>query len=156
MQQNHLIKNPILFCKYLGPLILHRIGLVFKICVWISVFKRKNCIENPILSCQDIKQKPSLIFFGTPCMFLHHTGRPEKMKLGFCLISQQPSAGFSNPFFLLKTEIHTQILNIKPFLCDLRGPRYLRNKMGFVTEAIVLNLHFFDFHLSGIWKDDKN
>ena len=49
-----------------------------------------------------------------------------------------------------------QILNTKPFLCDLRGPRYLRNKMGFVTKAIVFNLHFFNFHLSGILKKDKN
>ena len=24
-----------------------------------------------------------------------------------------------NPFFLLRTEIHTQILNTKPFLCDI-------------------------------------
>ena len=35
------------------------------------------------------------------------------------------------------------------------GPRYSRNKMGLVTKAIVLNLHCFYFHLSGILKDDK-
>ena len=65
------------------------------------------------------------------------------MRRGFCLISRQPSVGFSNRFFLQKTKIHTQILNTKPSLCDLRGLRYLRNKMRFVTKAIVLNLHFF-------------
>ena len=67
--QNHLIKNPILFCKYFGPLISDRSGFVFKICVWISVFRRKKQFENPRLGCRDIKQKPSLIFFGTPCTF---------------------------------------------------------------------------------------
>ena len=46
-------------------------------------------------------------------------------------ISQQPSIGFSNSFFPLKTEIHMQILYTKPFLCDLRGPGYLQNKMRF-------------------------
>ena len=35
--------------------------------VWISVFRRKKRFENPIIGCRDIKQKPSLIFFGTPC-----------------------------------------------------------------------------------------
>ena len=40
---------------------------VFKISVWISVFWRKKRFKNPILCCRDIKQKPSLIFFGTPC-----------------------------------------------------------------------------------------
>ena len=35
-------------------------------------------------------------------------------------------------FALLRvSEIHTQILNTKPFLCHLRGPRYIPNKMGF-------------------------
>ena len=70
-------------------------------------------------------------------------------------ISWQPSIGISNHFFLLKTEIHMQILNTKPFLYDLMGPRYLRNKMGLVTKAIVLSLRFFYFRLSGIFKDVK-
>ena len=30
----------------------------------------------------------------------------------------------NKPFFLLKIEIHAQILNTEPFLCDLRGLRY--------------------------------
>ena len=34
-------------------------------------------------------------------------------------------------FFLLKTEIHTQILNTEPFIYKFRGLRYLRNKIGF-------------------------
>ena len=46
----------------------HRIGFVFKLCVWISVFRRKKQYKNPILDCRDIKQNPSLILFGTPCM----------------------------------------------------------------------------------------
>ena len=58
-----LFQNRILFCKYLGPQISHRNGFVFKICVWISVFRRKKRFKNPILGYRDIKQKPSLIFF---------------------------------------------------------------------------------------------
>ena len=45
-------------------------------------------------------------------------GVPKKIRLGFCLISRQPMIGFSNRFFLLKTEIHTVILNTEPFLYD--------------------------------------
>ena len=30
-------------------------------------FQEKKRFENPSLGCRDIKQKPSLIFFGTPC-----------------------------------------------------------------------------------------
>ena len=63
--QNNLINNLILFCKYLSPRKLHRNGFVFKICIWISVFWRRKQFENLILSCWDIKQKPSLILFGT-------------------------------------------------------------------------------------------
>ena len=40
--QNHLIKNPIFFCKYLSPKKLHNNGFIFKIFVWISIFMRKK------------------------------------------------------------------------------------------------------------------
>ena len=36
-----------------------------------------------------------------------------------------------NRFFLLKTEVHTQILNTELFLCNFRASRYQQNKMGF-------------------------
>ena len=62
--QNHLIENPILFCKYLSPLISHRNGFVFKICVWICFHEKKKQFEKPILGCGDIMQNPSLIRFG--------------------------------------------------------------------------------------------
>ena len=38
---------------------LHKNNFVFKICVWISVFRRKKRFENPIIGCRDIKQKSS-------------------------------------------------------------------------------------------------
>ena len=66
--QNILIKNPILFCKYLSPRKLHRNGFIFKIFVWISVFGRKYRFENPILGCRDIKRTRSLIFLGHPVL----------------------------------------------------------------------------------------
>ena len=52
-----LFQNPILFCKYLGTLLSHRNGSVCKMCVGISVFRRKKLFENRILGCRDIKQK---------------------------------------------------------------------------------------------------
>ena len=61
--QNHLIKNPILFCKYHSPQKSHRNGFVFKIFVWISIFWRKKLFKNCILGCLDIKQTRLLIFF---------------------------------------------------------------------------------------------
>ena len=42
-----LLHNPILFVKYLSPLKKHRNGSVFKICVWISVFRRKKRFVIP-------------------------------------------------------------------------------------------------------------
>jgi len=61
---NCLPQSLILFCKFLCPLKLHRNGHVFKLCVWISVFRRNKWFANPILVCRDIEQNPS-IFFGT-------------------------------------------------------------------------------------------
>ena len=40
-----LFRTPVLFCKYLSPLRLHKIGSVFKIYIWISVFRKKNGLE---------------------------------------------------------------------------------------------------------------
>ena len=64
-----------------------------------------------------------------PIEFLQ--GVPKRIRLGFCLISQQPCIGFSNCFYFLKTEIHKQILNTKLFLFDIWVLRYLQNKMRF-------------------------
>ena len=74
-------------------------------------------------------------------------GVPKKIRLGFCLISRQPGLGFSNCFFLLKTEIHTQILNTKPLLSDIRGPKYLQNKIGFLIRWFWSKLKLFNFEL---------
>ena len=69
---------------------------------------------------------------------LHSTGRPKKnYYFTFCLIFQTPNNKTTNRFFFLKTEIHTQILNTKPFLYDIRGLRCLRYKMGFLTHKFI-------------------
>ena len=60
---NNLIKNSILFCKFLSPLKSHRNGFVFKIYLWISVFRRKKQFENPILGCWDICKINTAPFF---------------------------------------------------------------------------------------------
>ena len=66
------------------------------------------------------------------------TGRPKKnYYFTFCLIFQEPNNKITNRFFLLKTEIHTHILNTKPFLYDSRGLRCLRYKMGFLTHKFI-------------------
>ena len=58
-----LFQNRIMFCKYPGPLWSHRNGFVFKICIWISVFRRKKRFENPILGCWDICEINTVPFF---------------------------------------------------------------------------------------------
>ena len=85
---------------------------------WLTLFMSINIYEQ--------SWSPSFLVQGVP----------KIIRLGFCLISRQPSIGFLNRFFLLKTEIHTQILNTKPFLCDIWGPRYLQNKMRFWNRSI--------------------
>ena len=62
-------------------------------------------------------------------------GVPTKNRLGFCLIFQQPNIGFSNRFFLLKTKIHTLVLNSQTFFSDVWEPRYLKNKIGFLITG---------------------
>ena len=69
---------------------------------------------------------------------LDSTGCPKKnYHFTFCLIFQEPNNKITNSFFLLKTEIHTHILNTKPFLYDSRGLRCLRYKMGFLTHKFI-------------------
>ena len=67
-----LFRNPILFCKYLSPLISHRNGSVFKIFTWISVFRRKKRVRNPFLSSWDIQKIQKVNFFWDALyVFLH-------------------------------------------------------------------------------------
>ena len=70
----------------------------------------------------------------------------------FCSISRQQNIGFSNCFFLLKTEIHTLVLNTQTFLSDFWGLRYLRNKMGFLIRWFWSKLKLFDLELPQILK----
>ena len=49
-------RNPVLFCKYLSPLKSHKIGSVFKIYIWISVFREKKQYRNLFIGSRDIKQ----------------------------------------------------------------------------------------------------
>ena len=54
-------QKPILFRKYLSPHKSQRNGSVFKICVWISVFRRKKRFVNPFIGCRDMKQTRGFI-----------------------------------------------------------------------------------------------
>ena len=81
-------------------------------------------------------------------IFSLHTGCFRKNGAVFILpISWQPSIGFSNRFFLLKTKIHTQILNTKPFLCAFRGLRNLQNKIGFLIKLLCSKIKLFDLEV---------
>ena len=68
------------------------------------------------------------------------------------LISREPNFGLSNVFFLLKTEIHTLVLNTQTFLSNFWGLRYLRNKMGFLIRWFWSKLKLFDLELPQILK----
>ena len=74
---------------------------------------------------------------------IYNTGCFKKNGAVFILqISQQPSIGFSNCFFLLKTKIHMQILNTKPFLYNFRGLKNLQNKIGFLNKLLWFSVYF--------------
>ena len=70
-------------------------------------------------------------------------GVPKKMRLSFCLISRQPSIRFSNCFFLLKTVIHTILLNhskLNAFLLCWHLIQPLTKK-GDLFQYAMLNCH---------------
>ena len=60
-------------------------------------------------------------------------GVPKRIRLFFSEYLGNQMSGFQIIFCLLKTEIHTDIFNTEPFLCDWRGPGYLKKKK---TEQI--------------------
>ena len=68
-------------CKYPGPLRSHRKGFVFKICIWISVFRRKKAFENPILSCQQICKINTVPFFLKHLVLLNKIERKHQRKI---------------------------------------------------------------------------
>ena len=62
----------------------------------------------------------------------------KKRRIRFCLISQQPNIGFSNNFFLLKTEIHTLIQN---YFFTIFGDRDIyKTKCGSETDQFIFIL----------------
>ena len=69
-----------------------------------------------------------------------------------CLISPKPINKFANRFYLLKTEIHMEILNTESILCYFRGLRYLQNKSRFRNrqEHIHTDLKWSSQHQSGL------
>ena len=56
-------KSPILFCTYLSYLKSYRNVSVFKICVWILVFRRKKQFVDPLHSLQVTRYKIIQAFF---------------------------------------------------------------------------------------------
>ena len=39
----------------------------------------------------------------------------------------------------IQAETHTKISNTKPFLCNIKGPRYLQNKKQFLNRLIHIH-----------------
>ena len=65
---NLSIQNPILFCKYLSPLISHINGSVFRIYIYGSQFsEEKNGQEICFLVSEILSKYKRSIFFGMPC-----------------------------------------------------------------------------------------
>ena len=53
---------------------------------------------------------------------------PEFFCITRIVVTCKPCNGNTNCFSLLKTEIHLWMLNTEPFLCHIRGLRYLKTK----------------------------
>ena len=53
----------------------------------------------------------------------------KNVRMFVCLISPKPMNKFPNRFYLLKTEIHMEILNTESILCYFRGLRYLKKQI---------------------------
>ena len=58
-----LFRNIVLFCKNLGPLKEHKIGSLFEIYLWISVFRWNKRFRILFIFFGDIKQTNILTFF---------------------------------------------------------------------------------------------
>ena len=65
---------------------------------------------------------------------IYHRGCPKKNKTRVFLNILATKYRILNRFFPLKTEIHTQILNTKPFLCDIRGGEIYKIKCSSETD----------------------
>ena len=65
------------------------------------------------------------------------------------VVTFEPCNRFTNCFFLLKTEIHTQILNTETFLCNLYGAEIF-TKQNVVLKQINSKLKLFDLVKSPI------
>ena len=90
------------------------------------------------------------------CLVSHKTSDALTVQCLFCKYSRQPSIRFLNYFFLLKTEIHTQILNTTPFLCNFRELRNMQNKIGSLINMLLWStLKSFNFEVLYILKTPK-
>ena len=58
------------------------------------------------------------------------------------VVTCKPCTRFTICFFLLKTEIHTQILNTEPILYNSRKSRYPQNKIGLLWYVDVIEPNF--------------
>ena len=106
-------------------------------CTNVNIFLEKHIIEDSMHYSDRIIQFKFLFIHDTlqECKSRKaFTGHPkENYHFTFCLIFQKPKSRITNCFFLLKAEIHTQILKTRPITCDTRGLKYLLNKIGFLN-----------------------
>ena len=142
-----------MFCKYLSPLPLRRNDFVFKVCVRISVFRRKNYLKVRYLATKILSKTSVLSFLGHPVVYLSSTGcifdlvevsvilqmftRTNLMKLkGWWQLTL-------HTFTLLGYFAHT----FKDYITqNIRG--YITHKSGiFAKLNLVLASAEFSFHL---------
>ena len=72
--------------------------------------------------------------------FLKLQGAPKRIRLGFCLISRQPSIGFLNSFFLLKLRSMSKYWKQNHFCVILGGWDIYKTKCGSETYQFIFKL----------------
>ena len=107
----------------------------------VNLYKICTCISYKVSMSIYITQRMDVfcikfLVFKSPYLQGVSKKTPEFSFITIIVITCKPCNGFTNCFFLLKTEIHAQILHTEPFLCNIRKQGYLKNKMRFRSRQI--------------------
>ena len=99
------------FVLQISPLILQRNSSVFKIFIWISVFRRrKNGLEICFLVPKILNKSYSCIFFETPCWLLSN---PRNKQIGFDNFYETPCSTIFKSILQVKPVIFLALLRIQ-------------------------------------------
>ena len=154
-----LFQNRILFCKYLCPLISHRKVFVFKICVWISVFRRKNYLTIRYLVAEISSKNPVLFFLGHPVHVQCNINIKYNIIISICIsISYSPDTRLSSLICLtlhcsdifISVQVLSDNAHYGCFFSQLQSS--LSNMTGTTQEVSLNQPNITSPHvLSGAW-----